>query len=96
MTPLPFLAALAMADNAAQILAKYRTAPKAGEPDFDLNLRVRAMLRGNSVTALRYLWETGDAGQRATVAARVGIWMKTERVITGDMRIYAREKARGL
>ena len=93
MNALPFSATYALADCAARILDEWRTS-KHPAPD-DAN--VRQILRQNAVDGLRYLWQTGDAMQRTTVACRVVIWvrrLKSHELAAWHTRITAREKAR--
>lgn len=87
---IPFFDSYALADCCARIFAEWRTS-KHPEPD---DAKVRQMLRDQAVRGLRYLWQTGDAGQRATVACRVAIWMHHANVSALQKMVSEREKAR--
>jgi hypothetical protein len=92
---IPFTAHLAMCDNAARVLAQHRPAKNPlSETDRDLDQRVRMILRESAVTALRWLWKSGDAHERSTVAARVAVWLNRDPKVS--LRVRDREKARGL
>ena len=87
--PIPFFDFYALADCAARSFAEWRTS-KHPEPD---SAKARQYLRAEPVRAIRYLWKTGDASQRTTVAARVAIWMN--RPVKEIMaRVDQRENAR--
>jgi hypothetical protein len=86
------MAGYGLADAAARIFAEERSS-KNPDVEWDperTNRKSRAFLRHNAVTGRRYLWQTGDAGQRATVAARVLIWMGLPDRVISD-RVHARE-----
>lgn len=88
--PLPFFDSYALADCCARIFAEWRTSKHPEQDD----AKVRQMLREQAVRGLRYLWQTGDYGQRATVACRVAIWMHHPNVSTLQKAVTEREKAR--
>lgn len=81
-----------LADCAARGFAEWRTSkhPRADDA------KCRQYLREAPVRALRYLWRTGDAQQRRTVAARVAIWMEKPDTPKLSMRVYERETRRAL
>ncbi len=89
ISPIPFCACMALADCAARVFSQQRTSRNAGND----NATTRQILRQSAVESLRYLWATGDHNQRATVAARVAVWMSRP---AGEIqsRVYDREKAR--
>jgi len=88
--PMPFMESYALADCCARIFAEWRTSK---HPEAD-DAKVRQILRDQAVRGLRYLWQTGDYSQRATVACRVAIWMKHPNVSTLQKTVVEREKAR--
>ena len=77
---------IALADVAAQAFANARTSKY---PEDTPNLRW--IMRHWSVEALRFLWKNGDAQNRASIAARVQIWMRAKQ---SSDAILAREKDR--
>ena len=85
---LPFRAALALADCCARILSEH---PPIGVETWQGERQARARLIREAVQGLRFLWSTGDACQRSTVAARVRVWLRKD----GDAeRFMKRESAR--
>lgn len=84
---IPFIAAHCLADCAARVFAEHRTKRTPGA----WGAEIRRAMRAPAVRALRHLWRTGDAEQRATVAARVGAWMRSS---TDHRKIQEREKRR--
>jgi len=87
---IPFTESFAIADCCARIFADWRTS-KHPDPD---DAAVRQFLRAQAVRGLRYLWQTGDCYQRATVACRVAIWMHHPDVATLQKSVLEREKAK--
>lgn len=85
---LPYMDAFALADCCARVLADH---PAIKVEAYEGQRGTRAILVEPSIRALRFLWKTGDAHQRALVAARVAVWLKRT---PESVRIYAREKAR--
>lgn len=88
-TKIPFLSHLAIVDCAARVLAEER--PSAA-PEMSSNMR--SYLRANAVETLRWLWQTGDVEERATIVARVHVWLKTNRTTPARQRVTQRETAR--
>lgn len=84
-----FLESLSIADGLARnFVGIFPT--KGEKPNF------QHYLRGYCIPGLRWLWRTGDANTRATLAARVAVWRgrKTEEVRALQSRILARELGR--
>jgi len=88
--PISFTESYALADCCARIFAEWRTSK---HPESD-DAKVRQILRDQAVIGLRYLWQTGDYSQRATVACRVAIWMHHPNVSALQKTVVEREKAR--
>lgn len=86
MNQIPYIACLSLADCAASKFAEWRTSKQD-------DIYARQYLRTESVRALRFLWATGDADQRASMAARVAVWMDRPVKEIHD-RVLARERAR--
>lgn len=80
---------LALSDSLAQQFVK-------NYPSTREEQKWRQYFRGFCVPGLRWLWRTGDANTRTTLAARVAVWRerKTEDVRELQTRILARELGR--
>jgi hypothetical protein len=61
----------AVVDCAAAMFSRHR--PDAGQRPEDSNLR--KFFRAQPVKVLRLVWRDGDRSERATVAARVLVWL---------------------
>lgn len=84
-----FFEALSIADSLAQKFANTF-------PSKEANPNWRGYVRTYCIPGLRWLWKSGDANTRTTLAARVAIWRdrKTEDVKALQTRILSRELAR--
>lgn len=92
---LDFLAAYHIADCAAQCLSHYPPEPCPDYLTQEQHSNIRGMMRGGSVSTLRWLWRTGNAEQRATVAARLHVWLGHKPQETQIAhRVLTRERAR--
>lgn len=91
-TEMEFFDVLAVADCAAQVLARNRGSSVGGngdahESEFSC---LRTYMRSNPVRALRHIWKNGEKSDRATLAARVLIWCdKKDRIDRVRDRIMA-------
>lgn len=87
---LGFMDGFHLADVAAHVFAEFRTSKwDFTTPEF------RALFRQSAVSALRCLWKVGDSDLRATVAARVAVWMRRD-VATIRARVKEREAGRAV
>ena len=86
-SPIPtFLETLAIADSLSKTFV-------GTFPDKQRSPSTRGFIRCYSVPGLRWLWRTGDADTRATIATRLAIWRERnkEEVKALRKRIYSRE-----
>ena len=89
MKDVGFIEHLAVVDCAAKTFAEMRPSRTQSWGSAS-----RTICRQHAVTALRWLWKTGDASQRATVASRVAVWMLRPNVNHICSRVYERESGR--
>lgn len=89
MNQIPFTAVFSLSECAAVCFSNWRTSKNPSKDE----AATRRIMRSQAVEALRFLWATGNADQRATVTARVAIWMERPTKEIRD-RVLARERAR--
>lgn len=93
---LDFFTAYHIAETAARVLWEEqpcRQSDLAGL-DFQVASNLRRMARESAVATLRWLWRTGHAEQRRTVACRVHVWLSKDASPDYGPRIQARESER--
>jgi hypothetical protein len=95
--PLDFFTAYHIAETAARVLCKEH--PKKcgdlGGLDFQVASNLRIMARRSAVATLRWLWRTGTAEQRRTVACRVAVWVRQAPGVNDiGARVQLREEKR--
>jgi len=92
---LDFAVSYHIADCAAQCLSHYPPEPRPDYLTQEQHSNLRGMMRAGAVSTLRWLWRTGDADQRATVAARVHVWLGRKPHETQiSQRVVLRERSR--